>query len=195
MRHRNGHSAHSCAGIADRPRSALCRSCRKSCCLRRCPRCRPGNASGLSTLWRAHAAGIRQLAGQIYAQFGRAPQATRLADALASKLDADAQAYGQLLHAEVALAQKNARAALDDLKAAQRIADTWPGRLLFARTYFDLGAFAEASSELDIVAKRRGEATAMFLDDVPTYRVYAQVPTWVTRVQDSLKSQARRTAP
>jgi hypothetical protein len=134
-------------------------------------------------------------AGQIYAQFGRAPQATKLAEAFSSKLDADAQAYGRLLHAEVALAQKNARVALDDLKEAQRLADTWPGRLLFARTYFELGAFAEASSELDIVTKRRGEATAMFLDDVPTYRVYAQVPTWVTRVQERLKSQARRTVP
>src|SRR5262249_18277840 len=33
-------------------------------------------------------------AGQIYAQFGRTAQATRLAEALSSKLDADAQAYG-----------------------------------------------------------------------------------------------------
>jgi hypothetical protein len=133
--------------------------------------------------------------GQIYAQFGRAPQAAKLAETLSSRLDADAQAYGRLLHAEVALAQKNARVALDDVKEAQKIADTWPGRLLFARTYFELGAFAEASSELDIVTKRRGEATAMFLDDVPTYRVYAQVPKWVTRVQESLKNQARRTTP
>jgi tetratricopeptide (TPR) repeat protein len=133
--------------------------------------------------------------GQIYAQCGRAPQATKMAEALAAKLDADAQAYGRLLHAEIALAQKNARVALDDVKEAQRIADTWPGRLLLARTYFELGAFAEASSEFDIVTKRRGEATAMFLDDVPTYRVYAQVPKWITRVQESLKSQARRTVP
>jgi tetratricopeptide (TPR) repeat protein len=138
---------------------------------------------------------VQFTAGQLYAQFGRAAQTGKLADALSGRLDADAQAYGRLLNAEVALAQKNPRAALDEIKGAQKIADTWPGRLLLARAYFELGAFAEASSELDIVQKRRGEATAMFLDDVPTYRVYAQVPHWVTRVQESLKSQARHTLP
>lgn len=143
----------------------------------------------------AQADPVQFAAGQIYAQFGRTAAASKLADTLSGRLDADAQAYGRLLHAEVALAQKNARVALEAIKQAQKIADTWPGRLLLARAYFDLGAFAEASSELDVVQKRRGEATAMFLDDVPTYRVYAQVPRWVTRVQESLKSQVRGTRP
>ena len=122
---------------------------------------------------------------------GRAPQASKLADALANKLDVDAQAYGRLLRAEVALAQKNGRGALDAVKEAQKIADTWPGRVLLARAYIELGTFAEASSELDVVQKRRGEATAMFLDDVPTYRAFAQVAGLTARVQQGLKSRAQ----
>lgn len=129
-------------------------------------------------------------AGRLFARAGRTAEATKLADALDARLDADAQAYGRLVRAEIALAQKNPRAALDAVKEAQKISDTWPGRLLLARAYVELGAFAEASSELDVVQKRRGEATAMFLDEAPTWREYAPVEYWIGRVQEGLKSPA-----
>ncbi len=127
-------------------------------------------------------------AGQVLAQAGRAAQAATLAGTLSGKLEPDAQAYGALLRAEIALAQQQPRAALDAITAAQKIADTWLGRLLLARAYVDLGAYAEASSELDVLQKRRGEATAVFLDDVPTYRVMAPVSYWIGRAREGLNS-------
>jgi hypothetical protein len=120
----------------------------------------------------------------------RTSQASALADELSNELDADAQAYGGLLRAEIALALKNPRAALDAVALAQKKADTWLGHLALARAYIDLGAFAEASSEIDVLQKREGEATAAFLDDAPTWRVYAPVTYWLGRTQEGLQSPA-----
>jgi len=37
------------------------------------------------------------------------------------------------------------------------------------QAYLALEAYPEASSEFDVCLKRRGEATSVFLDDVPSY--------------------------
>ena len=36
--------------------------------------------------------------------------------------------------------------------------------------------------------RRRGEATSLFFDDIPTYRYAAVLPYWTGRVQEGLKS-------
>ena len=116
-------------------------------------------------------------------------QASKLADALANKLDSDAQAYGGLLRAEVLLAQKNVRAALDAVRESQKHADTWLGRLILARVYHQNWApLPKPASEIDVLQKRRGEAMAVFLDDVPSYRVFAPVLYWQGRTREGLKS-------
>jgi len=43
--------------------------------------------------------------------------------------------------------------------------------------YLEAAAFAEADSEFDLCLKRRGEAAAVLLDDMPTYRFAAPCPT------------------
>ena len=53
-----------------------------------------------------------------------------------------------------------------------------------------LNAFAEAKSTLDICMKRRGEATALFLDESPTYFVFPQVYYYLGRAQEGLQSPA-----
>jgi hypothetical protein len=133
---------------------------------------------------------VRFATGALMARMARTSQASALADELSNELDADAQAYGGLLRAEIALALKNPRAALDAVALAQKKADTWLGHLALARAYIDLGAFAEASSEIDVLQKREGEATAAFLDDAPTWRVYAPVTYWLGRTQEGLQSPA-----
>ena len=40
--------------------------------------------------------------------------------------------------------------------------------------------------ELEACEKRKGEATALFLDDVPTYRHLAPLPYWLARAQEGL---------
>lgn len=126
--------------------------------------------------------------GLLLARTGQVAAAMKIADALGAKLEADPQAYGRLIRAEAALAQQNARAALEHAREAQRLADTWPGRVIMARTYIALGAFAEATSELDAAMERTGEAVAVALDDVPTFRYFPQVQYYRGVAQAGLKS-------
>ncbi|MFA5910335.1 MAG: protein kinase [Vicinamibacterales bacterium] len=121
---------------------------------------------------------------------GRASAALKIADGLAAKIDADPRAYAGLVRAEVHLAQNQARLALDALREAQSLADTWLGHVLMARTYLALDQFAEATSEIDAAIKRKGEATAIGLDDWPTYRYFPPVLYFQGLAQDGLKSPA-----
>jgi hypothetical protein len=56
--------------------------------------------------------------------------------------------------------------------------------------YARAGAWAEAISEFAACEKRRGEATALFLDDTPTVRYLATLPYWLGRAQEGLGQQA-----
>ena len=49
-------------------------------------------------------------------------------------------------------------------------------RYNLGEAYLAAGYPAEAKSEFEATVKRRGEASALFLDDTPTYRYYAPVP-------------------
>ena len=68
------------------------------------------------------------------------------------------------------------------------MSDTWLGRFALGRVYLEAGAFAEAYSELDACLKRRGEAAAVFLDDVPSLRFLPPVYYYLGRAQEGLKS-------
>ncbi len=126
------------------------------------------------------------------ARAGKASAALKIASGLAAKIDADPRAYAGLVRAEVHLAQNQARLALDALRAAQSLADTWLGHVLMARTYLALDQFAEASSEIDVAIKRKGEATAIGLDDWPTYRYFPPVLYFQGLAQEGLKSPAAK---
>ncbi len=127
-------------------------------------------------------------AGLVLARAGRAAAALKLADGLANKLEADPQAYARLIRAEVNLAQGQGRAAAEHAREAQKLADSWPGRVILARAYLAIDAFAEASSELDAAERRMGEATAVALDDWPTFSYYPQVIYYKGVAQAGLKS-------
>lgn len=129
-------------------------------------------------------------AGVVQARAGRAAAALKTAEGLAAKLEADPQAYARLIQAEVSLAQGQGRAAVEHARAAQQLADTWMGRVTLARAFIALEAFPEASSELDAAEKRIGEATAVALDDWPTFRYYAPVIYYKGLAQAGLKSPA-----
>jgi len=61
--------------------------------------------------------------------------------------------------------------------------------------HFDMGlaylaasAYTEASSEFDVCLKRRGEATSVFLDDVPSYHLLPTVYYYLGRAREGLNS-------
>ena len=123
------------------------------------------------------------LAGRILAQ-ARRPQAATLADSLREQIDTDPRMYGALLSGEMALRKGDARAALEHVNQAQALRDTWLGRYALGRALLAAERFPEAESEFDKCLTRQGEATAVFLDEVPTYRLMASVR--------ELKAEVRR---
>ncbi|HEY6928954.1 MAG TPA: protein kinase [Thermoanaerobaculia bacterium] len=127
-------------------------------------------------------------AAQIYLATRQAARALSLADKLAARLEPDPQAYAELIRGEAELAAGRPAQAIRHYTAAKKIADTWAGRLDFGRAYLEAKAYAEADAELEACIKRRGEATAVFLEEAPSYHVFPQVYYYLGRVREGLKS-------
>src|SRR5215475_14864122 len=62
------------------------------------------------------------------------------------------------------------------------------GRLDMGKAYLQGGAFAQADAEFDVCVKRRGEATALFLDESPTCRLIPTAYYYQGRAREGLKS-------
>ncbi len=129
-------------------------------------------------------------AGTVLSEAGQAARAQSLASQLESSLDSEPQTYGKLLEGKIALDRGNARKAVLTLKEAGQKTDTWIGHLLLGQSFLEAGMYPEASSEIETCIKRRGEASALYLDDVPTFRLSPSVDYYMGRVQEALKSPA-----
>lgn len=129
-------------------------------------------------------------AARIYIAAGQEQKAFALAQDLEERLQQDARAYGKLIEGEAALKRQKTQEALNLFLESRKIADTWMGRFDAARAYIDASGFAQAYSELEICLKRRGEATALFLDESPTYHLFPPVYYYFGRAQEGLKSPA-----
>ncbi len=129
-------------------------------------------------------------AGRIYIEANKQPKAIELAGMLSKSLEPDPQSYAELLRAEVELRRASPREAIKILTNAKKTADTWMGRYLLGRAYFDAQSFPDADTELEAASKRRGETTALFLDESPTYRLFPPVDYWLGRAREGIKSPA-----
>jgi len=127
-------------------------------------------------------------AGHIAAEAGQTNKVASLSSELMSKPSSDFQSYANLLLGEANLKNGDATNALNKFKEAKRLADSWLAHFDLGRAYLAMGAFSEASSEFDICMKRRGEAAAIFLDDVPSYHLYAPVLYYQGLAHEGLKS-------
>ena len=104
--------------------------------------------------------------------------ASAIADRLSGQLQPQRRAYGAMLDALQDLAQGNTVEAVDTLNAALELSDLWLIRLQLGKAYLQAGYAAEAMAEFEAVTSRRGEASAVFLDDVPTFRYLVELPYW-----------------
>jgi tetratricopeptide (TPR) repeat protein len=66
----------------------------------------------------------------------------------------------------------------------------WLIRFQLGQSYLAAEQYAEALDEFTIAEARRGEASALFLDDMPTYRFLAELPYWIGRAQEGLNMRA-----
>ena len=130
----------------------------------------------------------RFIAARNYVALGEIAPAKELAAGLSAELPLEPQAYGKLIEGEIALKSGDSRAAISSYTQANNILDTWIGRFDLGQAYLEAGAFTEADSEFDRCVKRRGEALALFLDEMPTYGYFPPVYYYQGRVREGLKS-------
>jgi hypothetical protein len=123
-------------------------------------------------------------------QAGNDGKARALAAQLNTKLNRDFQAYSKVIEGEILLEHGDAPAAIQEFRQAQTLADTWLGRFDLGRAYLAAGASAQAHSEFSVCQSRRGEATALFLDEIPTFHYFPATLYYLARVQEQLKSPA-----
>jgi tetratricopeptide (TPR) repeat protein len=121
-----------------------------------------------------------------YLVLNRVPDAQRIIAELSGRLQPESRAYGRLLEAEHALKRNQFRDAIAASQDARRHADLWLVRFVLGLSYFQAEHYAEALSEFEACLKRRGEASAIFFDDQPTFRYLATLPYWLGRSQEAL---------
>jgi predicted Zn-dependent protease len=138
----------------------------------------------------SHQDPIQFWAARAYIGANQESKAQAIAQEMGNALEADPQAYGKLIEGEIQLKHGKPQAALKLFLESRKLADTWMGRFDAGRAYVEAGVFAEAGSELDVCIKRRGEATALFLDESPTYHLFPPVYYYLGRAQQGLKSPA-----
>jgi tetratricopeptide (TPR) repeat protein/predicted Ser/Thr protein kinase len=133
--------------------------------------------------------GVVYRAAQIYIAAGQESEALHAVAPLSQHLETEPQIYAKLIAGEAQLKRGNAHDALAAFQEAQKLADTWLGHYDMGLAYLAASAFPEASSEFDVCLKRRGEATSIFLDDVPSYHLLPAVYYYQGRAREGLHSE------
>ena len=129
-------------------------------------------------------------AARMFGLAKRDAQAQELARRLEDRAQPVPRAYARIIAGELALQKGRHSEAITEFLAAIKEADLWLARFGLGVAYVQAGRFGEARSELEACAERRGEATSLFFDDIPTWRYLAVLPYWIGRMQQGLNSPA-----
>jgi tetratricopeptide (TPR) repeat protein len=124
----------------------------------------------------------------VFLRAGRRAEAQAIASDLAKQFPRRSRAYAAIIEAEIARTSGRFADARDALDRAKTFSDHWLGRFLLGVTYVGGGEPRSALVELEQAEKRRGEAMAVFLDDVPTFRYLAPLPYWLGRAHEAINS-------
>ena len=124
----------------------------------------------------------------VLSKAGRTGEARAIADELAKQFQPRSRAYSAIVQAEIFRASGRLVEGVDSLVAAQKHADLWLGRFVLGVINVEAGRYAAALGELNQCVKRQGEATAVFFDDVPSFRYLAPLKYWLGRVQEGLSN-------
>jgi tetratricopeptide (TPR) repeat protein len=128
-------------------------------------------------------------AARVLLALGDKEKAAEISGQLTAKLQPQSRAYGLMIQALIAREAGGNVQAIDLLRSAVNLADLWLLRYELGRTYLEAGFFAEAVSEFNACEERRGEGSALFLDDRPTVRYLAELPYWIGRAQQGVGMQ------
>ena len=129
-------------------------------------------------------------AGELLIQAGRLADARSIAKELSGKFQPQSRAYAGILEGQIALKEGRIPAAVTAFQGARELADLWLANYMLGVAYVQTNHHAAALEELEKSGKRRGEATAVFLDDMPTFRRLATLPYYLGRAQEGLRMKA-----
>ena len=122
----------------------------------------------------------------MYVEIGDVQSARLIEEALSKVLQPQSRAYATLINGVIALRDGDTVTAIDSISAGIELADLWLLRFYRGIAYLGAGYGAEALDEFTACYERRGEASAVFLDDLPTYRYAATLPYWKGRAQQAI---------
>jgi tetratricopeptide (TPR) repeat protein/tRNA A-37 threonylcarbamoyl transferase component Bud32 len=117
---------------------------------------------------------------------GKESDARSIAEELGGRLQPKSRAYAKIIEGEIARRRHRLVESVEASQAAQKLADLWLARFTLGVGYVEAEHYAEGLAELDACQRRRGEATALFLDDIPTFRYLAPLPYWLGRAKEGL---------
>jgi class 3 adenylate cyclase/tetratricopeptide (TPR) repeat protein len=134
--------------------------------------------------------GVQVLAAEAYVHSGAPGKAKAISAKLNGMIENDARAYAGLINGMALLESGHAVPAMAEIRDAQKISDTWLGHFYLGRAYLAARAYAEADSEFDTCLRRSGEATAIFLDEQPTYHLLPLVNYYDGIAREGMHSSA-----
>jgi tetratricopeptide (TPR) repeat protein len=108
-------------------------------------------------------------------QAGDVTSAATIAKKLDDQFEPEPRALGKLIQGEIEIQSGKLHDAVSSLEESQKLADTWLGRFDLGRAYLAAKLYPDAENEFDVCLKRRGEASAVFLDDEPTVRYVPEI--------------------
>lgn len=127
-------------------------------------------------------------AAEVELQAGDLRQVSSIAKKLNDRFEPEPRALGKLIEGEAQMQEGKLHEAVSSFEDSQKLADTWLGRYDLGRAYIAAMLYPEAENELDICIKRRGEASAAFLDDEPTVRYLPAAYYYLGIAKDGLNS-------
>ena len=117
---------------------------------------------------------------------GRTDAAVEIANELSQQLQPQSRAYAQMILGIIDSRDGRHASAIDKLVSGIQLSDSWLLRYYLGQAYLAAGSAPEALDEFNICQSRRGEASSVFLDDLPTWRYMANLPYWQGRAQQEL---------
>jgi tetratricopeptide (TPR) repeat protein len=125
----------------------------------------------------------RALIGLEFVEAGNYTKADNVTQPLKHMLQAQARSWWSIVHGESLLAQGEIVPAVDELNNAIGLADLWRARLAKGKAYLKADYYAEALADFEACLERRGEATAILLDDQPSINYVPELYYWMAQAQ------------
>jgi tetratricopeptide (TPR) repeat protein len=125
-------------------------------------------------------------AARVLLQAGEDAEARKIATDLDNTLQQQNRSYAQLIVGEIALHHKQLPAAVENLRAGQKLHDSWISHFLLGRVYLEAGHFPEAAGEFETCKKRQGETADLMFADTATLRYLPPLYYWLARAQEGV---------